>query len=143
MWEDVQHSTRSVCDILRTLAHGDSSVALVCAMRPAVLSFWLASPKAAAPFQPAWDTQRRHLFETAREGAWWGTITSEPGSGGDLAKTAAVARPAATDGHYLLTGQKQPPWGLALTRADGRPEAHGPAVGVDLSTEMQRPGRTT
>ena len=107
MWEDVQHSTRSVCDILRTLAHGDSSVALVCAMHPAVLSIWLASPKAPAPFQPAWDAQRRHIFETARDGAWWGTITSEPGSGGDLARTAAVARPATTDGHYLLTGQKQ------------------------------------
>jgi alkylation response protein AidB-like acyl-CoA dehydrogenase len=115
IWEDVPRSTRAICDILRALAHGDSSVALVCAMHPAVLSVWLASPKATAPFQEAWDAQRRHIFETAREGAWWGTITSEPGSGGDLTKTGALARPAGTDGRYVLTGQKQFGSGSGIT----------------------------
>jgi alkylation response protein AidB-like acyl-CoA dehydrogenase len=28
LWESVRHSTRTVCELLRTLAHGDSSVAL-------------------------------------------------------------------------------------------------------------------
>lgn len=107
VWEDVPHSTRSVCEILRALAHGDSSVALVSAMHPSVLSFWLTTAKAPSPFQQAWDDQRRHIVSTAREGAWWGTITSEPGSGGDLARTTATARPTATGGRYLLTGQKQ------------------------------------
>jgi hypothetical protein len=42
IWQSVQHSTRPVSDFLRTRSHGDSSVALVCSMHPAVLSFWLA-----------------------------------------------------------------------------------------------------
>src|SRR5262249_58466690 len=107
IWESVRRSTRPVCEMLRTLASGDSSVALVCAMHPSVLSFWLATPDAPAAFQDGWRARRRHFFETAREGAWWGTITSESGSGGDINKTTAVARPAPADGQYLLSGQKQ------------------------------------
>jgi len=107
IWESVRRSTRPVCEMLRTLASGDSSVALVCAMHPSVLSFWLATPDAPAAFQDGWRAQRRHFFETAREGAWWGTITSESGSGGDISRTAATARRAASDGPYRLTGQKQ------------------------------------
>ena len=106
LWEDVARSTRPICDLLRTLARGDSSVALVCSMHPAVLAFWLASPEAPLPFREAWDNQRRHVFKKAAEGAWWGTITSEPGSGGDVARTSAVARLDSSDGHYRLTGQK-------------------------------------
>jgi alkylation response protein AidB-like acyl-CoA dehydrogenase len=106
IWESVQQSTRPLCELLRTLAHGDSSVALVCAMHPAVLVYWLANAQVPAPFQAAWEAQRRHIFQTVCEGAWWGTIASEPGSGGDLAKTQAIARPGPTDGVYQLTGQK-------------------------------------
>src|SRR5215510_6868559 len=51
IWESVRRSTRPVCEMLRTLASGDSSVALVCAMHPSVLSFWLATPDAPAAFQ--------------------------------------------------------------------------------------------
>jgi len=115
MWEDVPRSTRSICEILRALAHGDSSVALVSAMHPSVLSFWLTTSNAPAPFQQAWDDQRHHIYATVREGAWWGTITSEPGSGGDLARTAATARSAGADGRYLLTGQKQFGSGSGIT----------------------------
>jgi alkylation response protein AidB-like acyl-CoA dehydrogenase len=46
------------------------------------------------------------MFQTVCEGVWWGTITSEPGSGGDLARTQAIARPGPTDGVCRLTGQK-------------------------------------
>jgi len=106
IWQSVRQSTRPLCELLRTLAHGDSSVALVCAMHPTVLVFWLANAQVPAPFQAAWEAQRRHMFQTVRTGAWWGTITSEPGSGGDLAKTLAIARPGPTDGVYRLTGQK-------------------------------------
>ncbi len=105
IWESVARSTRPVCDALRTLAHGDSSVALVSAMNPAVLGFWLATPQAPAPYQEAWDAQRRQVCQTACDGAWWGTITSEPGSGGDVAQTRAVARPD-PDGAYRLSGAK-------------------------------------
>lgn len=115
MWEDVHHSTRPVCEIIRTLAHGDSSVALVCAMHPSVLGFWLNSPEVPSPFQDVWKAQRRHVFETARDGAWWGTITSEAGTGGDLTKTATTARRAESDDRYLLTGQKQFGSGSGIT----------------------------
>jgi alkylation response protein AidB-like acyl-CoA dehydrogenase len=75
-------------------------------MHPTVLVFWLANAQVPPPFQAAWEAQRRRMFQTACEGAWWGTITSEPGSGGDLAKTQAIARPGSIDGVYRLTGQK-------------------------------------
>ena len=32
IWETVGAPARPICEILRTLAHGDSSIALVCAM---------------------------------------------------------------------------------------------------------------
>jgi alkylation response protein AidB-like acyl-CoA dehydrogenase len=115
IWESVRQSTRPLCELLRTLAHGDSSVALVCAMHPTVLVFWLANSQVPPPFQAAWEAQRHRIFQTVRDGAWWGTITSEPGSGGDLAKTQAIARPGPTDAIYRLTGQKQFGSGSGMT----------------------------
>jgi alkylation response protein AidB-like acyl-CoA dehydrogenase len=106
MWEDLRHSVRPLCETLRILAHGDSSLALVFSMHPSVLSFWRDSQPPAAS-APAWETQRRKVFEAAGEGAWWGTITSEPGSGGDVANTKTVAQPEnGTSLAYRLTGQK-------------------------------------
>jgi alkylation response protein AidB-like acyl-CoA dehydrogenase len=105
-WRSVRESTRGVCAALRTLARGDSSVALVAAMHPSVLCFWLASPDAAEPDREAWAAQRSAVFDTAREGAWWGTITSEPGSGGDVARTRTLARPDGEGGAYRITGAK-------------------------------------
>lgn len=106
VWESVPQSTRPLCELLRTLAHGDAAIALVCAMHPTVLSFWLTKPEVPDPFQVAWETQRRHIFQRVREGAWWGTISSEPGSGGDVTKTQTIARPGGANGDYRLTGQK-------------------------------------
>jgi alkylation response protein AidB-like acyl-CoA dehydrogenase len=106
VWESVSGSTRPICEMLRVLAHGDSSVALVCAMHPAVLNFWMATAQAPAPFQKGWDEQRSSIFRNVCEGAWWGTIASEPGTAGDIAKSKATARRGPTDGTYLLTGQK-------------------------------------
>jgi alkylation response protein AidB-like acyl-CoA dehydrogenase len=105
LWADVATSTRPVCDILRTLARADGSVALVCSMHPAVLSLWLAQPVAPEPYAKVWDEQCRFVSQSALDGAWWGTITSEPGSGGDVAKTKTAARPAG-DGVYRISGQK-------------------------------------
>ena len=115
VWQDVRHSARPVCEILRVLAHGDPSVALVCAMHPSVLAVWLTSPEVPPPFQEAWAAQRSEIFQTARDGAWWGTITSEPGSGGDMTKTKATARPAGSDGGYRISGQKQFGSGSGIT----------------------------
>jgi alkylation response protein AidB-like acyl-CoA dehydrogenase len=106
VWESVRESTRPVCEMLRTLAHRDASVALVCAMHPVVLNFWMATALAPPPFEKHWEEQRRSIFRKVREGAWWGTIASEPGTSGDISKTKATARPGRSDGTYLLTGQK-------------------------------------
>src|SRR5712692_10403094 len=62
IWESVRGSARPICEMLRTLAHGDSSVALVCAMHPVVLNFWMATAQAPPPFQAAWEEQRRSIF---------------------------------------------------------------------------------
>jgi alkylation response protein AidB-like acyl-CoA dehydrogenase len=113
--ESVRASTRSICEMLRTLAHGDSSVALVCAMHPLVLNYWMATAQAPPPFQAAWEEQRRSIFGKVREGAWWGTIASEPGIGGDLSRTRATARRGSSDGAYLLTGQKNMGSGSGIT----------------------------
>ncbi len=91
-WASAAASTRGVCETLRSLAGADSSLALVFAMHPAVLGFWLAH---GGDVDPAWDEQRRAVFATAAAGSQWGTITSEPGSGGDIGKTRAIAEPVA------------------------------------------------
>lgn len=114
VWENLRRSARPVCEILRILAHGDPSVALVSAMHPSVLAVWLASPTVPTPYRDLWTSQRRYVFETARAGAWWGTITSEPGSGGDLTRTKATAHPR-SDGTYLVAGQKQFGSGSGIT----------------------------
>ncbi len=115
LWESPASSTRAICEILRELAHGDSSVALVAAMHPSVLIFWLTTNEVPAPYKNAWEEQQRQAFETASEGAWWGTITSEPGSGGDIARSKAHAEPDTVAGSYRLTGQKHFGSGSGIT----------------------------
>src|ERR1700736_4830877 len=66
--ESVRASARPICDMLRVLAHGDSSVALVCAMHPAVLNFWMTTPQAPSPFHKTWDDQRRSIFRMYARG---------------------------------------------------------------------------
>jgi alkylation response protein AidB-like acyl-CoA dehydrogenase len=115
IWQSVCQSARPICDMLRVLAHGDSSVALVCAMHPVVLNFWMATAQAPPPFDQAWEEQRQAIFRRVCDGAWWGTIASEPGVGGDLSKTRATARRGSSDGSYLLTGQKNFGSGSGIT----------------------------
>jgi len=90
LWRSVPESTRPISEALRLLARADPSVALVSAMHPAVIGFWLARPD---DDNPSWSEQRTAVAATAAEGCQWGTITSEPGSGGDVARTNAVAVP--------------------------------------------------
>lgn len=113
LWQDVRRSTRDICEIYRALAAGDSSVALVSSMHPAVLAFWLATDDVPEPHAAAWTAQRDAIFDTVEAGAWWGTITSEPGSGGDVARTKAAAR---LDGEvWRITGQKHFGSGSGIT----------------------------
>lgn len=78
-------------------------------MHPAVLGFWLAQPD---PSRAAWSEQRAAVLATAAQGEQWGTITSEPGSGGDILSTKAQALPAdGSDGDlpgsaYRISGDK-------------------------------------
>ena len=108
LWESPVASTRNICEVLRTLAGADPSVALVSSMHPAVLAFWLAQPDDS----PAeFVAQREAVCAMAAEGLQWGTITSEPGSGGDIGKTKSVARRTDGDGplpgrNYQVSGDK-------------------------------------
>jgi alkylation response protein AidB-like acyl-CoA dehydrogenase len=100
-WVDATTSTRVISQALRGLAGGDPSVALVSAMHPAVLAYWLMTPD---PSEPAWEAQRSSVFASAADGHQWATVTSEPGSGGDIAKTRATAAPD-PDGDAFLAGE--------------------------------------
>jgi alkylation response protein AidB-like acyl-CoA dehydrogenase len=105
LFESVAASTRAVGSVLTALARGDASVALVASMHPAVLSFWHATPDVAPEHQAAWSEQRDYVSDMAAEGRWFGTITSEPGSGGDVARTAAAAQ-TDHDGGWRVSGKK-------------------------------------
>ena len=102
-------SARPLCAAHRALAAADPSPALVAAMHPAVLAYWSQTE---AADQPAWEEQRTAVLRSALTGRQWGTITSEPGSGGDIGRTRTVAEPLAGDHQeipgrrYRLTGDK-------------------------------------
>jgi alkylation response protein AidB-like acyl-CoA dehydrogenase len=117
--EGIPESVRGICETYRVLAAGDPSVALVSSMHPAVIAFWLASPDSS---QPDWERQRQAVFASAAAGEQWGTITSEPGSGGDISRTRTVARqldadadPMLPGGMYALTGDKHFGSGSGIT----------------------------
>lgn len=120
LWHDLSATVRPLCMALRALAAGDPSVALVAAMHPTVLIPWLLLPQAPAPFDEAWARQRRQVSATVAGGAWWGTLKSEPGSHGDLARTRASVRPrprpyGAAEPAWLLSGEKHFGSGSGLT----------------------------
>lgn len=115
LWESVEKSTEPVCEALRILAHGDPSVSLVASMHPSVLVVygWLLPLKAPAEFEKAWEEQRSWAVQTAKDGHYWGTITSEPGSSGDIQKTRTTATLNGSD--YLLNGTKHFGSGTGMT----------------------------
>lgn len=102
-WQGPRKSLRVQCDALRLLAQGDPSLALVASMHPAVLTYW-RDPEPPSTGQAEWEAQRRAVFGSVIDGAWWGTLTSEPGSGGDIERTSATA--AAIGGAYRISGEK-------------------------------------
>ena len=117
LWESMESSARFACELYRKLGAADPSVALVSAMHPSVVAFWLATPDAS---QPAWEEQRQAVFASAVAGEQWGTITSEPGSGGDIARTKATAvradgEPFLAGATSLVTGDKHFGSGFGIT----------------------------
>jgi alkylation response protein AidB-like acyl-CoA dehydrogenase len=101
LWAGTAASVRGLCETYRDLAGADPSVALVSSMHPSVIAFWLFT----SGDDPAWEAQRQAVFAGAVAGEQWGTITSEPGSGGDIARTRSTATPMG-DGLYAVTGDK-------------------------------------
>lgn len=105
LWESVQQTVRPLSQVLRTLAGGDSSVALVSSMHPAVLSYWLTAPRELEA-ESLWQAQCREIYQSVKDGDWWGTITSEPGSGGDVTRSNTTAARGDSPTSYSITGQK-------------------------------------
>ena len=103
LWSGVATSSRDYAQMVRLLAHGDPCVALVAAMHPAVTGFFLGV-ETVEDHPVAWRQQRAEVLELSRT-RWWGTVTSEPGSGGDILKTRTEGVLQA-DGRYGLTGDK-------------------------------------
>jgi alkylation response protein AidB-like acyl-CoA dehydrogenase len=117
LWQGVESSARPICEIYRSLAAGDPSVALVSVMHPAVIAFWLTGTDSS---QPDWEVQRRAVFASAAAGEQWGTITSEPGSGGDISKSRATAtlidrEPFIAGRSYAVSGDKHFGSGSGIT----------------------------
>jgi alkylation response protein AidB-like acyl-CoA dehydrogenase len=114
VWQSGARSTRPTGAIFRTLARVDPSVALVATMHPTVLALWLEEP-VEPPVDPnAWREQRDRVLTAAKAGHWFGTISSEPGGGGDLMATRATAEKG-SDGAWRLTGDKQMGSGSGVT----------------------------
>ena len=113
-WESLAQSARPLCTLLRILAQGDPSITLASTMHPLVLSSWRIST-VPEPYTAAWKRQRQDVFDTVLDGCWWGTITSEPGSGGDSGLTSAVAEPYKPPLDYRITGRKHFGSGSGMT----------------------------
>jgi alkylation response protein AidB-like acyl-CoA dehydrogenase len=111
LWTGIAGSIRSYAKLLGTIAEADPSVALVASMHPSVLAAWLAGGDDG---DAALARQRDAFFGSALRGEWWGTVASEPGSGGDVMKTRTRAEPAG-NGRYLLTGDKHFGSGSGIT----------------------------
>lgn len=107
-WRGTSGSVRHIASMVRVLAGGDPSVGLVSAMHPGVVAFWLTTDD---PDDPAWIAQRDAVLGGVARGQRWGTVTSEPGTGGDIMATRAVAEPAEEAGPvpgatYRVSGDK-------------------------------------
>ena len=114
-WENLAQSARPICTMLRGLAKGDPSITLSSAMHQGVLASWRV-PSVPNPFNEGWQEQRKQVFSTVTDGAWWGTIVSEPGSGGDTGLTRAACIPESEGSmKYRLSGQKHFGSGSGLT----------------------------
>ena len=115
LWESPEQSSRPICTMLRTLAQGDPSITLSSAMHQLVLASW-RNAIVSEPYAEAWANQRKEVFQTVLDGAWWGTLVSEPGSGGDASRSDYEAVPE-TPGSlkYRLSGQKHFGSGSGMT----------------------------
>jgi alkylation response protein AidB-like acyl-CoA dehydrogenase len=114
VWQSARQSTRPTGAMFRALARVDPSVALVGTMHPTVLGLWLEQP-IDPPIDPgAWREQRDRVLSAAKAGHWFGTISSEPGGGGDLMATRATAVRYG-EGGWRVSGDKHMGSGSGVT----------------------------
>lgn len=116
LWQNLQTSSGYYAELVRTLAAADPAVALVASMHPSITVFWADNDdsSASASHADGWRQQRQWVFEQLKAGHWFGTIASEPGSGGDLMATRSIAA-VGDDGHYYLSGDKHMGSGSGVT----------------------------
>ena len=115
LWESPARSSRPICAMLRMLAQGDPSVTLASSMHQLVLASWRTAA-VSEPYAPAWAKQRKEVFQTVHDGAWWGTLISEPGSGGDSSRSDSEVAPVAAGSlEYRLSGRKHFGSGSGIT----------------------------
>jgi alkylation response protein AidB-like acyl-CoA dehydrogenase len=62
----------------------------------------------------AWGEQRDRVLSAAKAGHWFGTVSSEPGGGGNLMATRATAA-LGSEGVWRVTGDKQMGSGSGVT----------------------------
>jgi alkylation response protein AidB-like acyl-CoA dehydrogenase len=114
IWQGAALSSRPTGVIFRSLARVDPSVALVATMHPTVLAMWLEQPDEPPADPAAWREQRDRVLSAAKAGHWFGTISSEPGGGGDVMATRATAMRDA-NGDWRVTGDKHMGSGSGVT----------------------------
>jgi len=106
-WRSYKETGPVIVDAISRLARGDHCVALVASMHPTIVALWTAAPTAPPEFFDAFSQQQSEVYQSALEGHFWGTIASEPGSGGDVMRTKAVARPVDdSSSRFALHGAK-------------------------------------
>ena len=88
---------------------------LASSMHQLVLASWRTA-SVAEPYADAWAKQRKEVFQTVHDGAWWGTLISEPGSGGDSSLSSSDVAPVTTGSlEYRLSGRKHFGSGSGIT----------------------------
>lgn len=117
LWDPAAQPERVIAGLLRKLATVDPSLALVTAMHPTVLLNWINDTDDTTQDlpPPGWADQRAFVFEQVRGGAWFGTISSEPGTGGDFLATRAKALPKVNSSGWEITGDKYMGSGSGVT----------------------------
>ena len=94
-WRSLAETGPIIIDAIYRLARGDQSVALVASMHPTIVALWAAGGEVPPEFAELWSAQQNAVFQSVLDGNFWGTLASEPGSGGDVMRTKAIARPIA------------------------------------------------
>jgi alkylation response protein AidB-like acyl-CoA dehydrogenase len=105
LWTTRAEGVARSIELVRIVAREHASLGLVVAMHPSVAATFLLAVEAPEPQRAAFEAQLDRFHTAAAEGAFWATMTSEPGSGGALrpSNTRAVAD---TDGSWRITGTK-------------------------------------